>query len=232
MKKIALTLVLLLTSLSFIQAQCVREGALEAIDDPDQYPVTGTAQIEFLLDGTKQVVFQDDFETVQGIELRVFLTTTPRLDQGGVEQEVTTEPLQDDNGGQDTGDIISGFKSFDMPDDIELADFQYVIIQCVQADVLWGRTLLGEAQGADCESLSTEETTLINTSIFPNPATNVLHINNGAQLSEISVFNLLGKKVYSQNSIVDINLENLASGVYLVRLTEQEKQETIKLIIQ
>ena len=204
----------------------------QAIDEPEVYPVTGTALIEFTVEGTKQVIFQEDFETIQGLELRVFLSTTPRLDQGGIEQEVTTEPLQDDNGGQDMGDVISGFKSFTMSEDTELSDFQYIIIQCVQADVLWGRASLGEAQGADCESLSTEETSLVNAGIFPNPATTVLHINNGAQLSEINIFDLLGKKVYSQKGTGDINLEKLLPGVYLVRLIEQEKQQTVKLIIQ
>lgn len=231
MKTPILFLFIFFTTFFTTSAQCVRQDALEAIDDPAQYPVTGTALLEFNLDGTKRVIFAEDFETVQGLELRVFLATTPRLNQGGTELEVTTGPLQDDNGGQDMGDTISGLKTFEITSDIGIHDFEYIIIQCVQADVLWGRALLGEAQGADCATLSIEDTTLTNTSLYPNPATSILHINTVQELSEISIFDLSGKRVFFQKGSNDIHLDGFTAGMYLVQLREQERNQTIKLII-
>lgn len=137
MKKITI-LVIAFIALSFTTyAQCSSDGAFAAIDDPALYPVSGTASILFETDGTKLAVFVDDFAPLQVIELHRFLSTTKRANQGGTEIEITTEPLQDNNGEQDTHDPITGMKTFDALDSVNLGDFSYIIIQCVQADVLW-----------------------------------------------------------------------------------------------
>lgn len=233
--KTTLTLFLALFAFSTIsQAQCSREDQFEAIDDPGQYPVSGTASLEFQTDGTKQVIFADDFATVQGIELRVFLSSTPRLAQGGNELEVTTEPLQDDNGGQDMNDPITGMKTFDVPASVNLSDFDYIIIQCVQADVLWGRADLGANQGPDCSTLSVAQNTLDQLNVYPNPARNNFSISGLQNPAEIAIFDTLGKRVLAQqlSNTSPVSVTDLKAGLYLIRITSQGQQITQKLIIQ
>lgn len=225
-------LLVLFTSVLSVNAQCLRQDTFTAIDEPDQYPIEGTVVMQFETDGSKQVVFQEDFATVQGLELRVFLSTTERLAQGGTEIEISTEPLQDDNGGQDMGDLITGMKIFDIPDTIGLEDFDYVIVQCVQADVLWGRAFLGELEGEDCATLSLEETNLLQTQLYPNPATTSLHITSPTENIEVAMYDTLGRKIYSQTGTQVMDISNFKSGVYFVQLTEGEKQRTIKVIRQ
>jgi hypothetical protein len=235
MKKITLfCLLAIITQMSI--AQCVRTGTLVAIDEPSQYPVTGTSTQTFLINGTKQLSFGDDFVTVQGIQLRVFLSTTERLSDTGNESiEVTTEPLQDDNGGQDMGDAITGPKTFDIPSSVEINDFNYVIIQCVSADVLWGRATLGTPNGADCEILEIEDFQEILFILSPNPASSQISIS-GVNLnnSEIRIFDILGKQVY-QNTIVankTLDISALNSGVYLVSVVQEGTQTTKKLVVE
>lgn len=225
-------LLLFFASFLTIQAQCGRQDTLIAIDDPELYPVTGTALMQFETDGTKQVIFQEDFATVQGIELRVFLCTTERLNQGGTELEISTEPLQDDNGGQDTGDPITGLKIFDVPENVALSDFDYVIIQCVQADVLWGRATLGEPEGADCDALNLEDNLITQTTVFPNPAQNTLHISSTANNIQVELFDTLGRKVHAQSGTETISLTRFLPGVYFAQLTQGKQQRTIKVIKQ
>jgi len=199
MKKTIITLIALIAFSFMTQAQCLREGVFTAIDDPVSYPVEGTAFLRFETDGTKQVIFADDFATVQGIELRVFLSTTERLNQGGTELEVTTGPLQDDNGGQDMNDPITGMKTFDVPDSVNLGDFSYVIIQCVQADVLWGRAALGDNEGADCATLAIEDRPFDAMNITPNPMKDQFSITGlTTQNNDIIIYDVVGKQVHKQ----------------------------------
>lgn len=235
MKKNTILLIAFIALSFTTYAQCAREGAFTAIDDPAQYPVAGTGSILFETDGTKQVVFGDDFATVQGIELRVFLTTTERLNQGGTELEVTTEPLQDDNGGQDTNDPITGMKVFDVPDTVNLGDFSYIIIQCVQADVLWGRVELGQNEGADCATLAVENNTFDTVKITPNPMRDQFSISGlTTQDTEIAIFDILGKKVYTQQHVTNqtITISSLKTGIYMMTLISRDQKTTRKLIIQ
>ncbi len=235
MKKTTIALIAFILISSITQAQCFREGALAAVDDPDDYPVEGTASIRFETDGTKQVIFADDFATVQGIELRVFLTTTERLDQGGTEVQVTTEPLQDDNGGQDMNDPITGMKTFDVPDSVNLGDFSYIIIQCVQADVLWGRATLGDNQGADCATLAVENNSFDTVNISPNPMRDQFSISGlTTQNNEIVIYDVVGKQVHAQQDITNqtIYVPSLKTGLYMMVITSENQKTTRKLIVQ
>ncbi len=235
MKKITIAIIALIAFSSITQAQCLREGTLAAVDDPVDYPVEGTAFLRFETDGTKQVIFADDFATVQGIELRVFLTTTVRLGQGGTELQVTTEPLQDDNGGQDMNDPITGMKTFDVPDSVNLSDFNYVIIQCVQADVLWGRATFGANQGPDCNTLSIEDRPFDNVSITPNPMQDQFVFSGlSTQDTEIVIFDILGKRVYTQQNVTNqtIDVSSLKSGIYMMTISSEDQKTTRKLIVQ
>ncbi len=59
------------------------------------------------------------------------------------------------------------------------------------------------------------ETNVSNTSIYPNPATNVLNITTDNQLEKVSIFSVNGALVKTDNqSIIDIS--NLNKGMYIL----------------
>ncbi len=166
-------------------AQCHRAGVLSAVDEPDEYPVEGSVELRTNEAGETFVNFLSDFATIQGLELRVYLATTERLDQNGEYLEVTTEPLQDDNGGQDLGDSITGEKQFLIADSIRLEDYDYLIIQCVSADVLWGRAHFGGMftgiivkAGPDVLICSGDAAQLTATGAFQYSWSPATHLNN------------------------------------------------------
>lgn len=70
--------------------------------------------------------------------------------------------------------------------------------------------------------------------MYPNPTKNNLFIEtalNGA--INVSIVNMLGKEVVNTNVVNNtVNVANLTSGIYIVKITEEGKTSTKKLIIK
>lgn len=216
-------------------AQCSRSGSFIAAD-PTQYAISGGANITFMTNGSKVVNFESNFSTVQGLNLQVFLSPTPSYNPSTALQ-ISTQPLQDDNGGMDTGDVISGVKSFTVPASVELGDYDNVLIVCTVINALWGHVALGQNTGADCATLSTSSLDLSTVKLFPNPATDLVHVsNNISEEVSLEIFNVLGKSVFisSKNTFnqINIDLSNFDSGIYIVRISSNENSVTQRLIVK
>ncbi len=70
-------------------------------------------------------------------------------------------------------------------------------------------------------------------SLYPNPAINVLQINNpnNVVIKQVQVYNLLGKEVLQmQDNNNTINVSGLLPGVYLVKLITQEGVRSFKMV--
>lgn len=61
--------------------------------------------------------------------------------------------------------------------------------------------------------------------VFPNPAKNIMYVKNESHVNKIVVYNNLGKAVLTQTTNNnEVNVENLAHGIYLLEIhTEQNK---------
>jgi len=71
--------------------------------------------------------------------------------------------------------------------------------------------------------------------MYPNPLTgNTLHITSTANANmTVQVFDILGKEILKSNVINStINVSGLNTGVYIVKITEEGKTATRKLVIQ
>ena len=83
-------------------------------------------------------------------------------------------------------------------------------------------------------TLSTKDESLFESKIYPNPSSTEWKItvpNN--TIRTIEVFNVLGKRVVSQNYNSDtasISVESLASGIYLAKINTELGTKTVKLI--
>ncbi|WP_347175382.1 S8 family serine peptidase [Polaribacter uvawellassae] len=84
--------------------------------------------------------------------------------------------------------------------------------------------------------LSVDDQDFLNaTTVFPNPVTNRLTIQTSIQSLEnvkIQIFNVIGKKVFEKvglkTKMVDVSEFN--SGIYILKITNENQQKTIKLI--
>ena len=82
--------------------------------------------------------------------------------------------------------------------------------------------------------LSTEEFSIQEVHVFPNPVTSILKIDNFTkQVLTITINDISGKiinRIKSQKRLTEINLENESSGIYFVNIISKTKSSTFKII--
>lgn len=77
--------------------------------------------------------------------------------------------------------------------------------------------------------------TIAGLSLYPNPVTgNVLNITSAANLDmNVAIFDVLGKQVINTKVTNNtVNVSNLNAGVYIVKVTEDGKTATRKLVVK
>lgn len=82
-------------------------------------------------------------------------------------------------------------------------------------------------------TLALEQFDITSISIYPNPTNTILNIKGFENLSKVQLFDVLGKKVFEANELVN-NQMNVASynpGVYMLRLIDADNNVTIKRLI-
>lgn len=83
-------------------------------------------------------------------------------------------------------------------------------------------------------TLSVDDLTLSNFTVFPNPAKNNITIVGNVDLTSVSVFDITGKKVIENkgSSINTVNVSNLNSGIYLLKLENINGNITTKKFVK
>jgi hypothetical protein len=80
---------------------------------------------------------------------------------------------------------------------------------------------------------STETIKDFKTTVYPNPASDKVYINNLDGFQEYSILNMQGKVVKSgilNNYQNQINVETYASGMYFIMLQNGYKRHSVKLL--
>ena len=76
-------------------------------------------------------------------------------------------------------------------------------------------------------SLSANDQSVTNISMYPNPVVNKLFIQGLSDVAKVSIYNILGKLVLSKTTSNTIDVAHLQSGMYIVKIVDQQK-ETVK----
>ncbi|WP_157662413.1 T9SS type A sorting domain-containing protein [Polaribacter sp. SA4-10] len=66
--------------------------------------------------------------------------------------------------------------------------------------------------------------------VYPNPVKDKLCIQGVSKPSKVSIYNVLGKLVFSETTSSEVDLEGLQSGIYIVKIMDQQKETTRKFI--
>ena len=72
---------------------------------------------------------------------------------------------------------------------------------------------------------------LINFNVYPNPANDIVNIQTEDSIKNVSIYNILGKLVFSDNKET-LNTSNLNAGIYLIKVTTDKGIGTSKLVIK
>ena len=87
--------------------------------------------------------------------------------------------------------------------------------------------------GSHNQTLSIDNFNSDNFKIYPNPVKSSLYINlKTPNVTSIEIYNILGKKVLVKviNDSSEINTEQLSSGVYIMKITQNNTTISKKLI--
>ena len=87
-----------------------------------------------------------------------------------------------------------------------------------------------EDGGLDCSTASVKYENLTNISIYPNPVNNELIMDGLSDTVKVSIYNLLGKLVFSKETSREINVSQLQSGLYILKLNVRETEVIKKFI--
>ena len=97
------------------------------------------------------------------------------------------------------------------------------------ASYIWGENA-GQVWNG---TLSNDEFTSINFVMYPNPAKNEVTISGIENDANVVIYNMIGQKVsehnFYQTATIPVTFE---SGVYLVKVTSNDKTKTQKLIVK
>jgi len=86
----------------------------------------------------------------------------------------------------------------------------------------------------NCATASIGENQIAGLRVYPNPVTNgTLFISTDANASKsVAIFDVLGKQLVKTTATESVNVSNLKGGVYIVKITEEGKTATRKLVIK
>lgn len=89
---------------------------------------------------------------------------------------------------------------------------------------------LNSENNAPCDVLSTEEFSIQDVAIYPNPASDIININSSRSINRIEVYNNLGALILQVNDTHKINVSNFDSGIYFLRISSNTRSITKKII--
>ena len=81
-----------------------------------------------------------------------------------------------------------------------------------------------------CPALSIDDQKLTNISIYPNPLKDKLFIQGLSEVSEISIYDVLGKLVLAKTTSSEIEVSNLKKGIYTIKIVTEQKETVQKFI--
>lgn len=219
---ITFTFFVLLLSAQTAVAQCLRTGNF--ISNGSDTPTSGSATIIFQTSGEKQVILGSNFSTSNnGPDIHVILCKTafynPSTDL--IISGVLTQ--------------ITGMQSFTVPSNVELNDFQYVLIHCVAFNHRFGYATLGNPSGISCSTLAASSFDSESNTIraFPNPTKDQLTFLVEED-SKVTIYDFIGKKIGNNLHISkvsnSITLDSYPKGIYIVEVISHNKKSIHKII--
>ena len=68
-------------------------------------------------------------------------------------------------------------------------------------------------------------------SVWPNPATEKVHVG-GIEIAEVQVYNTLGQLMKTVQNSNEVDVSNLPQGVYLLRITDAEGKNRVARVMK
>ena len=230
MRTVLILILALTTQITF--GQKVIETRTASLEDGD-YSLEGTVYLELFDNNSLDLRFDTDYLTLSNVyDVHVYLSTTNDY----TEPIDTSEMFLVANIGTISGlNYSSGAMTFDLPSEISIDDYEYIVFVCIEFGRLhWGNGTFGESVLSNKTDI--EKRNELGVSIYPNPSKSGLidvQFQNTQQNTLIEVLNVNGQIISSQrllwkqHHLIELN----DSGIYFIRLISDEASMVQKIII-
>ena len=242
MKTLLLTFILAL-SFTFTQAQCIENVSNFGNNNQiTSYNISGDVNLTLNANKTATLNFGSNFSTAMGPDVRVYLVDSKDKSISDI-KNIKTNPSGDlifeDNSLVDNiafGLIgFSGAQNYtvEIPANKDISNYDTVFFFCLQFNQYWDSSSYNSFTNASCAVLSTNDINSLNkTSIYPNPTQHQFKVSNlNGTTSSIRVYNMLGEQIIYTEKENTVNVSDLKPGSYIVKISNNGKTKTEKLII-
>jgi hypothetical protein len=122
-----------------------------------------------------------------------------------------------------------------------VADPSFFLYNYYVHNAIWNGNLrrpgiLVHATCSDCQWVGVKEADQKNISVRPNPTTDNFTVTLADNTSaRVQLFNIVGQMVYNQTTseaTLNVNVNNLTSGVYMLKVTQNGKTYTSKVVVK
>ncbi len=103
------------------------------------------------------------------------------------------------------------------------------------SDMHFSENIYVKVSCSECEIVNVPEIEKTNPTIYPNPATEKFTVNLGNdETASLQLFNIVGQQVYSGvvTGSAEINTSRLNSGVYMLKINQNGKVYTSKVVVK
>lgn len=124
---------------------------------------------------------------------------------------------------------FSGFKST-VTGEILSTNEPYIVFAGTSGGGTFGANLYFDKQSS---TLSTVDFDLADIQVYPNPTNDILTVKASQSIDQIEIYNYMGqllKTIKPNTTIAEVTMDSFAAGIYLVKISSQEKSITHKII--
>jgi hypothetical protein len=81
-------------------------------------------------------------------------------------------------------------------------------------------------------TMATNQNQISGLQVYPNPTKNILNITTDLNSTKnVEIYDMIGKKVLVENTQSQLNVSSLVTGMYIVKITEDGKTSTKRIVI-
>lgn len=89
----------------------------------------------------------------------------------------------------------------------------------------------GWSANYDTNSLSIGQTNQLESiKVYPNPTSGIVYISPSEKVLTIQIYDLLGKVIMSEKGVNKVNIRDLSSGVYMIKLSDGDNESLHRII--
>ena len=238
MKKITFSLLILFGLSQVANSQCNKSvTAFGNNSSTPMYNVLGNVNVVLNSPTSVSVSLSSNFSTAAGPDVRIFLVDRGTLTNAQLKIPAMFNSRPKIEMGMNPTSNTNYTKT--IPAGMNITDFETVYFYCQAFSQFWDFGSFTPFTSTDCSLLGTNNFENNKLQLYPNPATNELNIQleDSTTNYKVAIYTTLGSMVFeSKDQLSDnnnsINVSQLNSGIYFVKITDNENKIYQKQLIK